>query len=148
MLTKIILASRDLDQLIFVIFKYEAKNPFQLSIKQSADCLPDIWAKKRLEDTKTSFFDPKISENAEIKHFPHQIKNGDLFILEVDHVPDVTSYRWDGTLSYAKFYSEVKLGHFSKKSQKHAFEHQKDFWLFFRCDFRIQHLSITPKAMA
>ena len=66
-LTKIILASRDLDQLIFVIFKYEAKNPFQLSIKQSADCLPDIRAKIRLEDTKTSFFGLKISENAEIQ---------------------------------------------------------------------------------
>ena len=73
-LTKIILASRDLDQLIFLIIKYEAKNHCLLSINQSADCLPDIWAKKRLEDTKTSFFDPKISENAEIQLLCHQVK--------------------------------------------------------------------------
>ena len=73
MLTKIILASRDLDQLIFLIIKYEAKNHCLISINQSADCLPDIWAKKRLEDTKTSFFDPKFSENAEIQLFPHRL---------------------------------------------------------------------------
>ena len=90
-LTKIILASRDLDQLIVLIIKYKAKNHCLLFINQSADCLPDIRAKNRLEDTKTSFFDPKISENAEIQLFPHRIKIGDLFILEVEHVPDVTS---------------------------------------------------------
>ena len=127
MLTKKILASRDIDQLIFVIFKYEAKNPCQLSIKQSADCLPDIRAKIRLEDTKTSFFGLKISENAEIQLVGHRIKIWDLFILKADHMFDVTSYRWDGTLSYEKFYSEVKLGHFSKKSQNHSFDNQKDF---------------------
>ena len=90
-LTKINSASRDLDQLIFLIIKYEAKNHCLLSINQSADCLPDIRAKNRLEDTKTSFFDPKISENAEIQLFPHRIKIGDLFILKADYMPDVTS---------------------------------------------------------
>ena len=73
MLTKIILASRDLDQLIFLIIEYEAKNHCLLSINQSADCLPDIRAKMRLEDTKTSFFDQKISENAEIQLVGHWI---------------------------------------------------------------------------
>ena len=126
-LTKIVLASRDLDQLIFLIIKYEAKDHCLLSINQSADCLPDIRAKKRLEDTQTSFFGLKISENAEIQLVGHRIKIWDLFILKLNHVPDVTSYRWDGTLSYEKFYSEVKLGHFSKKSQKHSFDNQKKF---------------------
>ena len=92
-LTKIILASRDLDQLIFLIIEYEAKNHCLLFINQSADSLPDIRAKNRLEDTKTSFFDRKFSENAEIQLFGHRIKIGDLFILKVNHVPDVTSYR-------------------------------------------------------
>ena len=127
MLTNIILASRDLDQLIFLIIKYEAKNHCLLSINQSADCLPDIWAKNCLEDTKTSFFDQKFSENAEIQLVGHRIKIWDLFILKGDYVPDVISYRWDGTLVYEKFYSEVKLGHFSKKSQNHSFDNQKDF---------------------
>ena len=127
MLTKIILASRDLDQLIFLIIKYEAKNHYLLSINQSADCLPDIRAKIRLEDTKTSFFDLKNSENAEIQLFPHRIKIGDLFIFKADHVPDVTSQSWDWDLLQEKFYGAPKLGHFLKKSQNHAFENQKDF---------------------
>ena len=49
-LTKKILASRDLDQLFFLVIKHEAKKPCQLSINQSADCLPDIQTKIRLED--------------------------------------------------------------------------------------------------
>ena len=91
MLTKKILASRDLDQLIFLIIKYKAKNPCLFSVDQSADCLPDIRAKIRLEDTKTLFFDRKISKNAEIQLVGHRIKIWDLFILKADHVPDVTS---------------------------------------------------------
>ena len=98
MLTKIILASRDLDQLFFLIIKYEAKNHCLLSINQSANCLSDIRAKNRLEDTKTSFFDPKNSENTEIQLFPYRIKIEDLFILKADHVPDVTSQSWDWDL--------------------------------------------------
>ena len=73
-LTKINSASRDLDQLIFLIIKHEAKNPCLLIIHQSADCLPDNRAKIRLEDKKISFFDPKISENAEIQLLCHQVK--------------------------------------------------------------------------
>ena len=62
-------------------------------MKQPADCLPDIRAKIRLEDTKTSFFDQKFSENAEIQLFGHRLKIRDLFIMKAHHVPDVTSYR-------------------------------------------------------
>ena len=73
-LTKINSASRDLDQLIFLIIKHEAKNPCLLIIHQSADCLPDNRAKIRLEDKKISFFDPKISEKAEFQHLPVRLK--------------------------------------------------------------------------
>merc|ERR1712150_180750 len=91
-LTKTILASRDPDQPTFLTTKHEAKNHCLLSINQSADCLPDMQTKNCLEDTKTSFSDPKISENAETQPPPHRIQIGDPFIPKADHVPDATSH--------------------------------------------------------
>ena len=73
-LTKINSASRDLDQLIFLIIKYKPKNPCLLIIYQSADCLADNRTKNRLEDKKISFFDPKFLENAEFQHLPVRLK--------------------------------------------------------------------------